>query len=65
MVVRLMEILSTIGALNHDGQGGMVGQLVGESTTPEKNIFMSVKPLVFRIAGGKIIALVMKVQFQL
>lgn len=65
MVVRLMEILSTIGALNHESQGGMVSQLIGQPTTPEKNILMPVKPLVLRIAGSKIIALVMKVQFQL
>lgn len=64
MVVRLVEILSTIGALHHEGQGGMVRQLIRKSTTPEKNILMSVKSLVFRIATGEIVPLIVEVQFE-
>lgn len=65
MVMRLVKILVAIGSLNREGQGSMVGHLQGKSATSDEDVFMPVKPLVLRIAGRKVVALVMKVQFEL
>lgn len=64
VVMRLVKILLTIGSLNRECQGGMVRQLIRESSASEKNIFMPVEALVLRIAGGKVIALIVEVHFE-